>query len=138
MPQLNGILETALYVADLDRAGAFYETVFDLSPMLATDRLRAYDVAGNSVLLLFVQGGTTEEVKTPGGTIPPHDATGRIHFAFSVDLKDLPAWEEHLDQHGIAIAGASDWMRGGRSLYVRDPDGHLLELAGGPGLWPGY
>ena len=32
---------------------------------------------------------------------------------------------------------APKWPRGGESVYFRDPDGHLLELAT-PGLWPGY
>ena len=27
------------------------------------------------------------------------------------------------------------WPRGGRSLYFRDPDHHLIELAS-PGIWP--
>jgi catechol 2,3-dioxygenase-like lactoylglutathione lyase family enzyme len=29
------------------------------------------------------------------------------------------------------------WLRGGTSLYFRDPDGHSLEVAT-PGLWPNY
>ena len=29
------------------------------------------------------------------------------------------------------------WPRGGESLYFRDPDGHLVELAT-PGLWANY
>jgi catechol 2,3-dioxygenase-like lactoylglutathione lyase family enzyme len=38
---------------------------------------------------------------------------------------------------GIAIEGRTNWRRGGISIYFRDPDGHLLELAT-PGLWPGH
>jgi catechol 2,3-dioxygenase-like lactoylglutathione lyase family enzyme len=34
----------------------------------------------------------------------------------------------------IAIKGRTEWPRGGRSIYFRDPDGHLLELAA-LGLW---
>ena len=37
--------------------------------------------------------------------------------------------------HGVAEAGRTQWPRGGTSLYFRDPDGHLLELAT-PGIWP--
>jgi catechol 2,3-dioxygenase-like lactoylglutathione lyase family enzyme len=29
------------------------------------------------------------------------------------------------------------WPRGGESIYFRDPDGHLVELAT-PGLWDNY
>ena len=38
---------------------------------------------------------------------------------------------------GVAIEGRNDWSRGGRSIYFRDPDRHLLELAT-PGLWSVY
>jgi catechol 2,3-dioxygenase-like lactoylglutathione lyase family enzyme len=33
--------------------------------------------------------------------------------------------------------GRTDWPRGGRSVYFRDLDGYLLELAT-PGLWRIY
>ena len=46
-------------------------------------------------------------------------------------------WEKHLAARGVAIEGATTWSRGGRSIYFRDPDGHLLELAT-PGLWSVY
>ena len=44
---------------------------------------------------------------------------------------------QRLGEHGVAIEGRTDWTRGGHSIYFRDPDGHLLELAT-PGLWAIY
>lgn len=138
MPDILSILETALYVDDLDRAAVFYEGVMGLPVLHADARMRAYDVNGRSVLLLFVCGGTTEPVQTGGGLIPPHDASGQIHMAFAISHDALDGWREHLARHDIAIEGTSDWRRGGHSLYFRDPDGHLLELATTPGLWAGF
>lgn len=136
-PTLNGVLETALYVDDLDRAARFYEDVLGLSPLTGDSRFRAYDAGGRSVLLLFLRGTTLHMVTVPGGTIPPHDGNGPLHVAFAVRAADIAAWEKRLDEHGIPIAGRTAWPRGGDSLYFRDPDGHLLELAT-PGLWPIY
>lgn len=137
MPQLDFILETVLYVADLHRAATFYETVMDLPPLFSDDRMRTYDVGGRGTLLLFLTGGTPDPVKTPFGTIPAHDAQGRQHVAFSVSRDRLDGWRDHLEAQGVRIESQVDWPRGGTSLYFRDPDGHLLELAT-PGLWPGY
>jgi len=49
----------------------------------------------------------------------------------------LEAWEKHLEENGIAIESKVRWERGGQSLYFRDPDGNLVELAT-PGLWATY
>jgi catechol 2,3-dioxygenase-like lactoylglutathione lyase family enzyme len=58
-------------------------------------------------------------------------------MAFAVAADQLPKWEEKLREQGIAIEGRTAWSRGGHSVYFRDPDGHLLELAT-PGLWATY
>ena len=135
MPSLNGILETALYVDDLDRAARFYEEDLGLERMVGDQRFHAYRVGGKSVLLLFKRGTTLETVTLPGGSIPPHNGHGQLHIAFAVSESELEAWEARLHECGIAIEGRADWPKCGRSLYFRDPDGHLLEFAT-PGLWP--
>lgn len=136
-PRLSQVLETALYVDDLARAARFYEDVLGLAAMSADRRFRAYDVGGRSVLLLFERGTTLETVHLPGGTIPPHDGQGRLHIAFAIPAEDIAAWEVRLRHFGVEVEGRTDWPRGGKSLYVRDPDGHLLEFAT-PGLWSTY
>ncbi len=135
-PPLSGVLETALYVDDMERARAFYEGVLGLEPMFADARLTAYPVGGRSALLIFRRGAATETAHLPGGTIPPHDGAGPIHCALSIAADALPAWEAHLAARGTAVEGRTVWRSSSVSIYFRDPDGHLLELAT-PGLWPG-
>ena len=139
MHRLNGVLETALYVEDMDRARAFFEVVMGLEPFNADHRFTAYDAGAGSVLLLFRQGETLETVVLPKGmgTIPPHDGKGRLHLAFAISAAALPEWEAQLDDHGVVIEGRTHWPKGGESLYFRDPDRHLIELAT-PGVWPNY
>jgi catechol 2,3-dioxygenase-like lactoylglutathione lyase family enzyme len=137
MPDLLGILETALYVDAFERACPFYEQLLGLNSIYRDARLCAYDVGGRGVLLLFLRGRSFETVHLPGGTIPPHDGRGPVHIAFSVAADALTDWEARLADAKVAIEGRTKWPRGGESIYFRDPDGHLLELAT-PGLWPGY
>ena len=136
-PQLRGVLETVLYADDLATTARFYETVLGLAPMTGDARLVSYAVAPAQVLLLFQRGITEQAVELPGGTIPGHDGDGRQHIAFAIAADALPAWEARLQAAEVAIEGRMDWPQGGHSLYFRDPDGHLLELAT-PGLWKNY
>jgi catechol 2,3-dioxygenase-like lactoylglutathione lyase family enzyme len=128
------VLETCLYVADMQRARAFYEEVMGLAPHFAEDRITGYRL-GDSMLLLFVSGGTLTPVKTPGGEIPPHDGSGPAHFALSIEAGETQAWRDHLARHGVSLESTVHWQKDDAdSLYFRDPDGHLVELAT-PGLW---
>lgn len=136
-PPLGGILETGLYVEDLPRARDFYEGILGLRPMFVDERLAAYPAGPGSVLLLFRRGTTGTPARLPGGVIPPHDGSGHLHYAFAVAAEHLEAWKTHLDKRGVPVESRVDWPQGARSLYFRDPDGHLVELAT-PGLWKNY
>jgi catechol 2,3-dioxygenase-like lactoylglutathione lyase family enzyme len=137
-PPINGVIETILYVDDLPRATKFYETVLGLKPMVGDpERFLSIDSGAGRVLLLFKRGGTVEPTPVTGGVIPPHDGTGPHHIAFAIAAADYAAWVKRLKAHGVAIESETQWERGGLSVFFRDPDGHLLELAT-PGIWPIY
>lgn len=135
--RVGGILETALYVKDVKRAAEFYRRLFGFGTLLEIDRLIALDVVGRNVLLLFLEGGTTEPFVAPGGVIPPHGGSGQGHFAFSITAEDVEPWQRHLESHGVPIESVVTWPGGATSLYFRDPDGNLAELIS-PGFWAIY
>jgi catechol 2,3-dioxygenase-like lactoylglutathione lyase family enzyme len=134
--RVRRVLETALDCDDLPASAAFYRTLLDVTPMIQNERIVAIDAGEGTVLLLFQKGGASP-LQLPGGLVPAHESGGAGHFAFAIDAADLPSWEARLAGLGIAVESRVTWERGGTSLYFRDPDRRLVELAT-PGLWPSY
>src|SRR5688572_15111298 len=128
-PPIAGVLETAVYVDDLERAHAFYGAILGLARVLDTQRMMTYTVAPGQVLLLFRRGLTKEDTETDGGVVPGHHADGPAHFAFAIESTDYDAWRAHLGNNRVAVTSEVRWPKGGRSLYFRDPDGNVVELA---------
>ncbi len=133
-PQIDGLLETSLYARDLNRTAAFYRDLFGFRALIDSPRLVAFDVAERSVLLVFQSGSTEDDVVDARGRIPGHDGRGRPHLALSIATEDLDAWRSRLIERSVEVVGEYRWPRGGTSLYIRDPDDALVELAT-PGLW---
>ena len=134
MPQISGVAETALYVADVSRSAKFYEDVLGFRRLAGDDRFCGLRVASDQVLILFRKGGSLKPVTAPGGVIPPHDGDGHLHIAFTVSPAEFAEWDTRLREKGIAIESTVQWEGGLRSLYFRDLDQHLIELVT-PGLW---
>jgi catechol 2,3-dioxygenase-like lactoylglutathione lyase family enzyme len=137
MPVITRILETALYVDDLDAVVAFYRDILGLRVLDASSRLVSLDAGQATVLLLFRRGATVSGLDTSGGRIPPHDGQGPVHLAFAIATDTLGMWELRLQERGVAIESRVRWARGGQSIYFRDPAGHSVELAT-PGTWAVY
>jgi catechol 2,3-dioxygenase-like lactoylglutathione lyase family enzyme len=136
-PVVTGVLETSLYVADLDRSRQFYESLFGFPQLAGDARFCALDVAGRQVLLLFRHGASLAPANTSGGVLPPHDGSGQMHLAFAIAAEQWDGWLARLESAGVAIESIINWPRGVRSVYFRDPDGHLVELVT-PGCWKTY
>jgi catechol 2,3-dioxygenase-like lactoylglutathione lyase family enzyme len=129
MRPIDRVLETILYVDDLDAAERFYGGVLGLELDSRKDGLFVFLKCGNGMLLLF-----EPEAASTGRNVPAHGAKGPGHACFAVAARDLDAWRARLEAADVAIEQEKDWPRGGRSFYFRDPAGNSLELAT-PKIW---
>ena len=129
MSRIEAIVETAIYVDDLDAAEAFDRGVLGLGVIGREAGRHVFFRVGDGVLLAFDPDATLK-----GDMLPPHGARGPGHFALGVRADGLDDWRRRLEAHGVAVEQEVTWPRGGRSLYVRDPAGNSVELVT-PGLW---
>jgi len=126
LPQIRGLFEAHLAVADLDRSVAFYRDTLGLPLALAVpDRHAAFfwvPEAGRGLLGLWAVHSS------PIGR--------RLHVAFTASLDQLLHAPAALRAKGLAPLDFDGrptsepvvlaWMPAA-SLYFHDPDGHLLE-----------
>ena len=128
--QARRVLETCLYVDDLDAAEQFYTRVLGLELYARVAGRHVFFRCGQSVLLLFNADATLES----SGDVPTHGARGPGHVAFAMAPADIPAWRGQLHQHAVPIETELRWPNGGYSLYFRDPGGNSVELTT-PATW---
>src|SRR3972149_7728783 len=122
-PKLTGVLETALYVDDVERARAFYERLFGFESLGGDDRLVALSVAGRQVLLVCKRGASL----ALGATA--HDATGQQHLCLAVEAAELDRWEKWLAENKVEIIERRTWERGGAPPPFLDARQHLPRRA---------
>lgn len=125
-----GIDHIVLRVADLDRMLAFYRGVLGCAvekeqPDLGLTQLRA----GRSIIDLVTLDG---EIGRKGGAGPGVEGRNLDHFCLTIAPYDEKALTTYLAGHGVEALEAAALRYGaegeGPSLYVRDPEGTLVEL----------
>ena len=127
--RVRSVVETAIYVDDLNVAEDFYQRVLGLNVIAKKqDRHVFFQVGDSNVLLAFNPNTTRFEKDTP------HGASGPGHFALGIELHSYDDWRQHLRTHGVRIESEVEWPVGGRSIYFRDPAGNSVELIT-PGVW---
>ena len=137
----SGVLESALYADDLDKAEDFYTRVMGLERISRVGDRHVFFRCGEGVVLLF---NPAETVKPPAPDaklpVPPHGATGDGHLCFRATGEEIERFKAHLQAHGVEIEADFRWPArddepsGGRSIYFRDPAGNSLEIAE-PRIW---
>lgn len=124
------IKETCLYINDLERAKSFYHGVLGLPVIHYQADKHLFLRAGESVLLLFNPDDSRQKTSPPA-----HYGGGKQHFAFEVSSKSYDDAREEIAGKGIPIIDEVTWRSGKRSFYFNDPEGNVLEILPGEGIW---
>jgi glyoxylase I family protein len=128
--RIAGLHHITLLVADVERSLAFYRNLLGMRLVKQT----VNDDDKNARHFIF-----GDEDGRPGTLItcleyPDLDegSVGRgstHHFALAVESEaELAAWREYLASRGIATTDVMD-RSDFKSIYLRDPDGHIVEIA---------
>ena len=128
--KIKAVVETAVYVDDLDDAEDFYRRILGLRVMSKEPGRHVFFQVGEAGVLLAFRA----EATLKGDPLPPHGAAGPGHFALGIDAEALDAWRMLLQGHGVSVEKEVEWPKGGKSLYFRDAAGNLVELVT-PGVW---
>lgn len=124
---VKSIDHITIVVRDLEDASRFYRDVLGMRQVErpAFGFPGAWFQAGDTQIHMNVAG---EEAGEPGiRVVGATNAPRAFHFAFEVN--DCDAAAEKLRAHGIPLEVAPrSRPDGARQMYVRDPDGHLVEL----------
>lgn len=118
-----------LRVADLDRALRFYTGVLGLKEIKRSTRADG----SPGLLALRAGNGIIFLQPTPGYTaLSDHRQSGLDHYSLEIEVTDPTALAERLQRAGVEIIEGPVKRHGahgyGTSIYVRDLDGHHLEL----------
>jgi catechol 2,3-dioxygenase-like lactoylglutathione lyase family enzyme len=122
---LQSVGAITLFVEDPRRAQAFYERVFDLSPVWEDENSAAFKFENMIVNLL-----KTSEAP---GLIGPAAVAGQqagSRFQLSIWVEDADAVCKDLASRGVELLnGPIDRVWGMRTAAFADPDGHIWEIA---------
>ena len=129
---VSEVLESALYVLDLQAAEEFYTDVLGLTFYSKLEGRHVFLSCGNRMVLLFNAEATAVTAGGPKDA-PTHGAKGEGHLAFAAMDRDIDLWKQHLVENGVEIEKEIQ-LRGGRSIYFRDPSQNCLEIAS-PRIW---
>jgi catechol 2,3-dioxygenase-like lactoylglutathione lyase family enzyme len=117
---MNQITEIALFTDDVTALAAFYERLTGAAPLFASSDIALFRLGSLQLLLHHKQPPNPQY--EPAASGPPNED----HMAITVAQVDEACTQ--LNQAGIQAAVAPRDYPWGRSAYLRDPDGRLVEL----------
>jgi catechol 2,3-dioxygenase-like lactoylglutathione lyase family enzyme len=130
-PAILGLDHVVLRVTDLDRARNFYCDVLGCRVEVFQKKIGLLQLrAGDSLIDLVPVDG---QLGRMGGAAPGTEGRNMDHFCLRVRPFDAAAIMAHLSAHGVD-PGKVEQRYGaegmGPSIYLRDPDGNVVELKG--------
>jgi len=129
--EIRGLDHVVLRVTDLERALRFYCGVLGCAQERRSDALGLVQLrAGAALVDLVVVDSPLGRLGGPG---PSETGRNMDHFAVQLERFDEAELRAHLAAHGVApgdVAQRYGALGMGPSMYVRDPDGNVVELKG--------
>lgn len=120
-----------LYVADQERAAAFYTAVLDQHPRLNVPGMTEFDLPGGGVLGLMPESGIRRLLGASLGD--PAEARGVARAELYLVLPDAAAYHRRALAHGARELSAMQPRGWGHvAAYSQDADGHVLAFASDP------
>ena len=119
-----------LPVAELERSLAFYALVFGMVVIRRRDARQGRPQAAH----IGYDGGSAQSTIELIEVTPPsegHAKSGSGHIC--IHLPDMAAFRETIRAHEILTEGVSSLAPEGDRIWIRDPDGHMLEIVSRPG-----
>ena len=129
-----GLDHVVLRVRDLEAALRFYRDALACPVERRIDALGLVQLRAGAALIDLVP--VDSPLGKAGGGAPAADGRNVDHVCLRIDAFDPNALAAHLRAHGIepGDVGTRYGAEGnGPSMYVRDPDGNVVELKGPPG-----
>jgi catechol 2,3-dioxygenase-like lactoylglutathione lyase family enzyme len=130
--RIAGIHHITLLCADVERSLAFYRNLLGMRLVKQTvnedDRRARHFFFGDEegrpgTLITCLEYPDLDEGTVGRGSTH--------HFALAVESEEeLAAWRDYLISRGISVTDVMDRTYF-KSIYLRDPDGHILEIAAG-------
>ena len=128
---IGGLDHIVLRVRSLEAALAFYCEVLGCSEERRLDELGLVQLRAGNALIDLV--GVDAPLGRQGGPAPAALARNVDHFALWVPDFDETRIRAHLEAHGVEpgeVARRYGARGTGPSMYIRDPDGNVVELKG--------
>ena len=129
--ELRGLDHVVLRVRDVQRSISFYEAVLGCPVERRLDELGLVQLRAGAALIDLVE--LDSPLGRAGGAGLNPDSHNVDHFALELKSFDEASIRSHLAQHGVE-AGETGRRYGatgfGPSIYLRDPDGNVVELKG--------
>jgi catechol 2,3-dioxygenase-like lactoylglutathione lyase family enzyme len=123
-PETGFVVTHFLVVSDQDRSREFYQSVFGAKVVLERDPVIMK--LANSWLILNVGGGPTDDKPTVTLTTPGDP--GQTSAFLNIRVADIAAaYTEWSARGAVFLTEPKDHGREIRA-YIRDPDGHLIEV----------
>lgn len=126
-----GIDHVVLRVRDVDRSLGFYCGALGCHVERRVEALGLVQLRAGRSLVDLVD--LAAPLGRSGGAGPAEEGRNVDHLALRIEPFDEPALRSHLLAHGIEpgdVASRYGAEGDGPSMYVRDPDGNVVELKG--------